>query len=124
MIRLLDGEVVAVLQVFLKTRLFAAMKSHELVDVTGVRQIGKSHVLSEFGKKLGIPVVVACKRDKEYYMQTLNYGNVYTVDELRGSNVKKVLIDAYVNPVDVENLGIEVVTGYCVGNVSYAGGLS
>ncbi len=85
---------------------------NELIDVRGVRNIGKTTVLINFAKKNNIPVIVHSKSLAKILQDKFEYENIFITNEIKGVHFREFLIEEYVNRNEIEKLGYRVITGY------------
>lgn len=84
-------------------------KTNQLVNVSGLRRVGKTNALIKFAKLKDFPVIVngtAEALSKEY-----DYHKVFSYKNYDESNVS-VLVDEGINPSLLVSRGVNVITGY------------
>jgi hypothetical protein len=115
MISLFNKDTYLTMENILEKRLEEGFKTEQLVDVSFLRGIGKSYKLAEIAKKYSLPVIVPLNSNKEYYKIVFNYGNVYTVSDVKKFKVYKgtdILIEEGVDKILMDNYCLNVKTGY------------
>lgn len=108
-----DAEFCEAIQPILLRKLAEGLEKNQLVNVSGLRNIGKSVALVEFAKKENLPIVASCP---SYFINELNYDFVYSKLEFgnmlkRGYSLDTVLFDETVDTTDLDLRNLKV-TGF------------
>ena len=114
MINLIDTELQIAIQDILQKKLTQGIIKRELVNVFGLRGVGKTYGLIKFAKNTGLSVIVFNKSIASLYKKECNYEKIYGKEEL-----SKIGDDDYIiideGTFDYDTLvreGYKVVTGY------------
>jgi len=100
----------------LETSLIQGIIYNELIDVTGLRGIGKTTALINLARKAGnIPIVVSNDNIATIYKIEYKYNNTHSIYGIEGLSQKEVLIEELVNKKSLETKGFRVLTGYYSG---------
>lgn len=101
------------LKELLEKKLTESAIRRELIDVTGIRGIGKTSALIEFAEKFNLSVVVP-KIDRVFSLkEKYKNANIYSEDGFFGEVSKKfIVVDEGVNVEALEYAGNTVVTGF------------
>lgn len=117
MIQFRDSSTLLLMKVSLEQKLNEGAIKGELVDVSGLRQIGKSTALVAFSKRFDLPIIVGNSSSKDYLIKGLGGSQdlIFSFDDIREGNLKakRVLVDEGVNLSFVKVAGLEIVTGFC-----------
>lgn len=97
----------------LEKKLIESAIRRELIDVTGLKGIGKTRALIEFAEKFDLSVVVP-KLDRVLSLKDkYKYVNIYSEEGFFGEVSKKfIVVDEGVNVEALEFAGNTVVTGF------------
>ena len=113
MINLIDTELQIAIQDILQKKLTQGIIKRELVNVFGLRGVGKTYGLVNFAKNTGLSVVLFNKNLADKYIKECNYEKVYGKEELSRIGDDYIIIDeGTVDYVTLVREGYKVVTGY------------
>lgn len=99
----------------LDSKLQEAMLTKDLVDVTGLRRIGKTTALVRLAKARKLPIMVASTIMVDLIKEEFGFNDVHSIksQSLRGKQFPNgVLIEEGVYRKEAEDLGYEIVGGY------------
>lgn len=112
MISIVNEQNIRIFHALTTNALLEGFKKKDLVNITGLRQIGKSRALSELSKEKNIPIVVSGRTMKELLLKEYPGTEYYTIEELKGSGIDQVLVEEGVRLGSLTDMCIEIITGY------------
>lgn len=113
MIKALDENIVSVISQSLYNKLNQGLHTGDLIDVTGLRQVGKTTALVKFARERHLPIIACNHAAARCIKDNFDYQNVYSItfNNMRGT-IREACVDELVDLRKVRELGINVVTGF------------
>lgn len=113
MIKFLDDELLNFTTNKLYKKLTEGLYAEQLVNITGMREIGKTTALVRFAIERDIPVLEPTDGVADLMRKRFHYEKIYSIGSIRGlAGITEVVIDEGVSLDLAKADGVKVITGY------------
>ena len=114
MIKIIDEDILLSMRDRLYECLGESLLTGELIDITGLRQIGKTTALINFARSYRLPIIVHSAEIAKIHRNNSGYREIYSCcpRDLSGVKFKRVIVDEGVDIAELKRMGFDILAGY------------